>query len=194
MGTMLVAMLQWFASFNIIMTSERITFLFGKMAPALSLVFTMILRLVPTYEKKSHQFAVARECIGKSASRGDLKQRIRQAGLLLSMTLTWAFESGIQTAESMKCRGYGLANRSTYSLFVFGAKDAIALAIMVPLIAVSLFAVLSGAATMTYVPEFIGPTSDFMGIGVVAYALLVFLPSLLELGDACIWRYSLSRI
>lgn len=194
MGTMLVAMLLWFSSFNVVMTSERITFLFGKMAPALSLVFTMVLRLVPSYERKLRRFAAARECIGRSVSQGSPRRRIAAAGILLSMTLTWAFESGIRTADSMRCRGYGLADRTTYSVFRFDRKDALALVIMVPLIALSLYAVASGAATMTYVPEFIGPSSDFAGMGAVPFALLVFLPSLFELGDACSWRFSLSRI
>lgn len=194
MGTMLVAMLLWFSSFNAVMTSERITFLFGRMAPALSLVFTMVLRLVPSYERKLRRFAAARECIGRSASQGGPRRRIAAAGILLSMTLTWAFESGIRTADSMRCRGYGLADRTAYSVFRFDRKDAVALAMMVPLVVLSSIAMVSGAATMTYVPEFIGPSSDFAGVGAASFALLVFLPSLFELGDAWSWRFSLSRI
>lgn len=192
MGAMLVAMLLWFSSFNVIMTSERITFLFGRMAPALSLVFTMVLRLVPSYERKLRRFAAAREGIGRSVSQGGPRRRVAAAGVLLSMALTWAFESGIRTADSMRCRGYGLADRTTYSVFRFDRKDAVALVVMVPLIVLSLCAVASGAATMTYVPEFVGPSPDF--VGVASFALLVFLPSLFELGDAWSWRFSLSRI
>ena len=45
-GLMLVAMMLWFASFHLVMTSDKFTYLFGRAIPALSLVLTMVLRLV----------------------------------------------------------------------------------------------------------------------------------------------------
>ena len=53
-GLMLVAMMLWFASFHLVMTSDKFTYLFGRAIPALSLVLTMVLRLVPSSVSYTH--------------------------------------------------------------------------------------------------------------------------------------------
>ena len=49
-GVMLVTILLWFTSFNRVMTSDKFIYLFGKIIPALSLVFSMSLRFVPKFK------------------------------------------------------------------------------------------------------------------------------------------------
>ena len=51
-GGMLVSVIAYFASFNEIMTSDKYIYLFGKIAPALSLIFSMTLRFVPRFLKE----------------------------------------------------------------------------------------------------------------------------------------------
>ena len=46
-GLMLAAMMLWFASYHLVMTSDKFTFLFGRALPGLSTVLVMVLRLVP---------------------------------------------------------------------------------------------------------------------------------------------------
>ena len=67
---MLVAMMLWFASFHLVMTSDKFTYLFGRAIPALSLVLTMVLRLVPSYRRKADALMTARACIGKGPAEG----------------------------------------------------------------------------------------------------------------------------
>lgn len=45
-GLMSWPMMLWSASFHLVMTSDKFTYLFGRAIPALSLVLTMVLRLV----------------------------------------------------------------------------------------------------------------------------------------------------
>ena len=47
---MLVASITWFSCFNAVMTSDKFVYLFGRLIPALSLVLSMSLRLVPCYK------------------------------------------------------------------------------------------------------------------------------------------------
>ena len=55
--------------------------------------------------------------------------------LVLSMTLrfvprslvTWSLENAIETADSMKSRGYGLPGRSAFSIYRFDSRDAAAM-------------------------------------------------------------------
>ena len=53
LAAMFVTLLTWFATYNQVMTSDKFLYCFGKLAPNLSLILTMTLRLVPTFQKKA---------------------------------------------------------------------------------------------------------------------------------------------
>ena len=65
-GAMLVTILTWFATYHEVMTSDKFLYCFGRFAPSVTLILTMVLRLVPSFQKRSDQIAGARRCIGKS--------------------------------------------------------------------------------------------------------------------------------
>lgn len=49
-ATMLITVISWFSCYNAVMTSDKFIYLFGKLIPALSLIFSMVLRFVPTFK------------------------------------------------------------------------------------------------------------------------------------------------
>lgn len=102
-----VSIMLWFASFNRVVSSDQLTSLFGGLAPSITLVLTMILRLIPAYTRKAKQISEARACVGLSVSAGSLRDRGRDGMATLSALTTWAFESSVTTADSMRSRGYG---------------------------------------------------------------------------------------
>ena len=51
------------------------------------------------------------QAAGQPAS-GSLLQRLKNAITILSIMVTWALENAIETADSMKSRGYGLPGRT----------------------------------------------------------------------------------
>ena len=55
-------------------------------------------------------------------------QRIRRAATVLSIMVTWSLENAIETADSMKSRGYGLPGRTAFSIYRMDSRDKIALA------------------------------------------------------------------
>ena len=75
--------------------------------------------------------ADAQRCIGRSPKQGNLLQRARNGLQIFSILVTWALENAVDTADSMKSRGYGLPGRTAYSNFVFDKRDAFALAAIV---------------------------------------------------------------
>ena len=126
-GLMLTTVLLWFSSFSRVMTSDKLIYLFGKIAPALSLIFSMSLRFVPKFKKQMQIVTEAQKCIGRDVSKGKLWQRFRTASLILSVMITWALENAIETADSMKSRGYGLKNKSAFSIYRVSERDIYAL-------------------------------------------------------------------
>ncbi len=122
-GVMLITLLVWFSSFSRVMTTDKLTYLFGKSIPAISLVLTMSLRLVPRFTEHMKEVADAQRCLGKYVSSGTLMQKTKAAIHVFSITVTWALENAMDAADSMKSRGYGLRGRTTFSIYKFADRD-----------------------------------------------------------------------
>ncbi len=122
-GVMLVTILLWFVSFNRVMTSDKFIYLFGKIIPSLSLVLSMSLRFVPRFKAHMSSVAEAQRCIGRDVSSGSLISRTQTAITILSASVTWSLENAIETADSMKSRGYGLKGRTAFSIYRFEERD-----------------------------------------------------------------------
>ena len=196
MGGMFLSVLVWFLCYNEIMTSDKFTSLFGNLIPALSLLLVMILRLVPAYQRKAEQISGARRCVGKSAAaNAPLRERIASGMTILSAMTSWALESSIVTADSMRSRGYGAAKRTTFRIHRFGTRDALLLACILPLAAVVIIAAAMGATSASFTPELIlAPVRGFSAAALAAYALLLLIPTLLNLWEALTWRILRSKI
>ena len=127
-GAMLCAVVLWFVCFNAVITSDKFVYLFGRVIPALSLVLSMTLRFVPLFRRQLEVVRQAQFCIGRDASCGSVWQRVRRAVTIFSIMVTWALENAIETADSMKSRGYGLRGRTAFSIYRMEARDRYALA------------------------------------------------------------------
>ena len=124
---MLGAVILWFSCYNAVMTSDKFVYLFGRIIPALSLILSMTLRFVPKFKAQLQVVARAQTCIGRDASNGTLLQRTRKGLTILSIMVTWSLENAIETADSMKSRGYGLPGRTAFSIYRFDDRDRAAL-------------------------------------------------------------------
>lgn len=196
MGLMFAAILLWFFCYNKVMTSDRFTYLFGKFAPSITLVFTMVLRLVPTYQRKTKEIASARACVGHSLTTGDAKERIEAGTSLLSTLTTWALEGSIITADSMRSRGFGSSKkRTTYAKYRFTARDGVLLAVMALLFALAMAGIVSGVGSVEYFPVIEFQVIDMLSVAVMAaFFLFLAIPTIISIWEAASWSISLSKI
>lgn len=193
---MFVTIMLLFGSFNRVMTSDKLTYLFGGVMPAITLVLTMVLRLVPRYLRRAKQIAGARDCIGKGAAGGGLAERVHQGADILGALTTWALETGIVTADSMGSRGFGCASQRTqFARYRFRLRDGVILGCMVIFASVAVAGILQGAAHVGYLPSVAFPFSTTLGIlALMAFAAFMLLPSIVSLQERASWRNSISRI
>ena len=113
-GVMMVSVISWFACFNAIITSDKFIYLFGRVAPSMSLILSMTLRFIPRFKAQIKAVSDAQKCVGRDISSGSLIQRARNGITILSIMVTWALENAIEAADSMKSRGYGLQGRTAF--------------------------------------------------------------------------------
>lgn len=126
-GSMIACVISWFFCYNEVMTSDKFIYLFSRIIPSLSLLFSMILRFVPMFADSLKETAKAQKCLGNDISKGRILKRSKIALTVLSSTITRFFESSVDTADSMRARGWGLAGRTSFSIFKFTKRDFLAL-------------------------------------------------------------------
>lgn len=93
-AAMLVTVISWFSCYNAVMTSDKFVYLFGRIIPALSLIFTMVLRFVPRFKAQLQAVSAAQQRHWAAMlPAGNLRQRARHAIAIISIMATWALEN-----------------------------------------------------------------------------------------------------
>ena len=183
----LLSAVVWFRCFNIIMTSDKLLFLFGRLSPKIALLLSSALRFVPLFGEQARKIRAAQRTMGLYAS-DSLTDRLCSALRVYSALITWALENAVDTGSSMK-------GRTSFSLFRFGKRDlALTLAVAAAdaaVIAASAF----GRLDFSYYPRIAaGETDIFTAAAIAAFALLSFLPFISEVKEEVRWRYCISKI
>ena len=179
-GCMLASVILWFVCVTEVVTSDKIVYLFGRVIPALSLLLSMTLRFVPRFTRRLRTVAQAQRHMGRDTRNGSVLQRVREALRVFSIVVTWSLESGIITADSMRCRGYGLPGRTSFSLYRFDQRDGAVLAWLVFCGAYLLGGGLAGGLRFRYYPMLAAGVVSPLTVSFFAvYALLCLTPALL---------------
>ena len=194
-AVLLCAVASWFACFNAVMTSDKFVFLFGRIIPALSLILSMALRFVPRFKAQIKVISNAQKCVGRDASNGGIFKRIRHGIRILSIMVTWALENAIETADSMKGRGYGLPGRTAFSIYRFDARDRTALIYLLVCGGYVVAGAAVGGLYYRYFPTIKGaPLTVYNASLFVIYAALCIMPLVLNVKEDLKWKAIESKI
>ncbi len=194
LAALFVSIVLWFASYNAVMTSDKFLYLFGKWIPSISLILTMVLRFVPTYQKHISQIGNARKCIGKSAGDGSNKEKIENGMTIVSALTSWALEGGIITADSMRSRGFGSGKRTSFSLYRWTGRDWALLGIMLLCMGMTVFCLISGGTQAEFVPVLAITMNGNTIIGIVFYIMFLSIPTAINILEDIIWHILRSKI
>lgn len=188
--------LAWFACYNEIMTGDKLLFLFGKAAPAVAMVLTMIFRLVPGYRRRAAHIEEARRGIGKASAEKDKRAQLSDSADRITALLGWALEDGVSTGESMQARGYGAGTRTFYAKYRFSLREQILTGGMVLLLAGLMVSLVKGAAQAVFIPaiRISGVHTPWYLTGLVFYMMYLAIPILLDLYEDILWHRSRSKI
>ncbi len=191
---MLMAVIYWCKCYSLIMTTDKFLYLFGKAIPKLSLVLSMALRFIPLFKEKLHEIRNVQSSIGLYDRKGFVN-KIASELKVFSALITWSLENSVETASSMKARGYGLKGRTHFSMYKFRSRDLIYLLAIVIFFGIVIVGMAMGVTDFSFYPEI----SNFnFGISQVivyiSFALLSFIPFVSEVWEVIVWKYSVSKI
>ena len=188
-AVMLSSVIIWFTCFSTIITADKFIYLFGRVAPALALTLSMIMRYIPLLQKRFREVSAAQRCMGRGIKGRGLIARLRQFGKELSILIAWSLEASIESADSMEARGYGLRRRSSFHLFRLGGGERLLLLALAVLGGISAAACALGETTIYYYPTILlGGVSPVQAASLAAYGALMLLPIVLDLREARKWK------
>ena len=194
-AVMLAAVILWFSCFNVVMTTDKFVYLFGRVIPAMSLVLSMAFRFVPRFAAQFREVSEAQRCIGRDLSEGSAVERIKKAASIVSIMVTWSLENAAQTADSMKSRGYGLSGRTAFSVYRLDGRDK---ALLVWLLLCGFYIAcgwVAGGIVFHYYPMMEGTQLGVFQLSfMLAYLLLCLTPHILDAVEDIKWKHSSSEI
>ena len=192
---MIVSVICHFSCYNEVMTSDKFIYLFGKIIPAMSLIISMTLRFVPKFSAQLKVVIKAQKCMGRDVSKGSIIKRAKNGLNILSIMTTWALENAIETADSMKSRGYGVPGRTAFSIYKFDKRDKKALVCILVLGIYTFVGNLMGGMYFRFFPSVkMAEVSSFDISVFVAYLLLCICPIIIEIWEVRKWKVLRSKI
>ena len=191
---MIMSVFYWCRCYGEIMTSDKFVYLFGRVVPKLSLVFSMVLGFLPKMKRRFREIDEAQHALGIYSTRGYV-DRIRSKMRVLSILLTGSLENSVDSADSMRARGYGLRGRSSYANYRIAHGDVLYLILTAVLGAAIIVLILLDVSSFSYYPVIDrGEASVLTYILYGALTLLTGASIVTEVKENILWRYLRSKI
>ena len=183
-GLLLGCVMMWFSCYSRVITAERFIAVFGRIIPNTALIFSMVLSFIPRLRKNAGEISDARQLVN---SESKLKKSINNFSALITMTL----EESIETADSMKARGYN-KGRSIYLKYCFSLKDLFLL--VFTFIAGTVLLVFKGMGYLDFLFDPVIKMDRLSIWAVIIFAVLSLLPVIIDFLEDMRWFYLKRKI
>lgn len=194
LAAILLAVILWFSCFNVIMTSDKLLYLFGRLSPKISLLLSSALRFIPLLRTQAGKIKQSQKAMGLFSSDA-WYDRLRGNMRVFSALITWSLENAVDTGSSMKARGYGLRGRSHYSLYRAGLGDILLSVLIIISDIVILAALWTGKLYLSFYPSLsAAPLTGYSIAAVCCFSVLCLLPVIFEVREGLMWKYYSSKI
>lgn len=190
MMMMILTILIAFLSFQFVISEDKFMYLFSSFTPKTALLIMMSFRFVPLLKRRLQEITSVQKTRGVSVMYGSFKERARAGINVLHILLTWSLEEGLQTADSMKARGYGLGTRSSFYIYRFYKKDLLILIWFIVLSILLLIFGIVGFGKLEIYPQLEGLKlldGELYIYGL--FILFLFTPHVMEGRELVRWRY-----
>ena len=182
LGCNVAGVIIWFSCVFSVFSSDKVVYLFGRVSPALSLHFSVLLRMVPRIRLEAKKINRAQMGIGKGINQGNVFVRLGNGIRIFSMLVTWTIDSLATASESMRSRGSTLRGRKAFSIYRFDNRDRAYVVGMFSCITLTVMGGLLQQTDMVYDPRIIMPPITAMSyLFFCGYGVLCLMPLGLEL-------------
>lgn len=194
-SVMLISLIYLFRAFDRCITPHKFVYLFGKTIPTIALMITMIMRFIPHFTRKLSAITQTQECLGVSTKHGSLRNRLFSGNNIISVLVSFSLEGTIDTADSMKARGYQLKGKTHYHTYICSARDFALLFFLIVFDFLFASIVAMGSYRFHYYPsltEFAWNTKTV--ILILLYMIFMGIPLIINLLEDIRWKLSRAKI
>lgn len=181
-GAMIGTVLLWLSTMSEVITTDKVLALVGGVIPTMAMLLSIVFRFVPKYIS---QMKKTKEVNDEGRSK------IRTAAHVFSITTTWALENSVDTADSMRARGYGTGRRTNYTNYRFTIRDLILIIWIAIMMAVFIFEMATSRVGISFYPTIVMRESV---ITYIVYIGLCITPIAINIKERLRWHILKSKI
>ena len=194
-GVIAASVIMYMSCVFAVFSSDKVVYLFGKISPKLSLFLSIVLRSAPRIKKYAGRINTAQKGIGMSPSQGSLFMRFKNACRLISVLITWVLENFVESAQSMKCRGYSLKGRTAFSIYRFDNRDRSFVVTIFLLLTITGAGWALDQTGIYYDPKIImNDVTPLSYLFYAAYAALLLLPMILQIAGELKYKRLINEV
>lgn len=110
----LIMILMLFISLNAVLNGNKLLYIFSRILPKTAFLVMLSIRFVPLLRRRLTEIQDVQRLKGMTVRQGTIRNRAKSGMSIMQILLAWSLEEAIETADSMKARGYGTGKRSPY--------------------------------------------------------------------------------
>ena len=168
--------------------SDRVIYLFSRIAPKLGLLISMTLRFAGKISE--HYRSVKAAQISFRQDKRSLMQKIKSSARLMSSVIQWSLESSVDTADSMKSRGYATGRRTSYHNFRIKRKDVLLIAAIVSSDMMIIYFSVSEIIYFNYYPMIEINIESYKSFAAfAAFAMICIIPLITDIREEKLWKH-----
>ena len=185
----IITVLLWCQKLSNYMTTDKTMYLIGKISKKGALIVSMVFRLMPQYHTHAAAIRETQKTLGLFKQES-LIDKLTGHLHVFSAMMTWALEHSVDTADSMRARGYGIKKRTSYASYRLRSLDVVFILTMIIGLVIIIAGGITNCISVTYYPDFTLKSTSFKQWAIyLSYALLVFTMPLYESKEIIKWNY-----
>ncbi|GKV57383.1 ABC transporter permease [Sporosarcina sp. NCCP-2222] len=187
----LLMILLLFISLNLVLNGNKILYIFSRILPKTAFLIMLSIRFVPLLKRRLTEIQDVQRLKGRTIRQGSIRNRAKSGMAIMQILLAWSLEEAIETADSMKARGYGTGKRSPYNPFRLTKVDRQWLVYLFVLFIISVIGGLLGYGKIIIYPKL--GTLHLYSLDWVVFAssmAIILFPVFVEGREQLKWKYS----
>ncbi|WP_430603719.1 hypothetical protein IGJ02_001293 [Enterococcus sp. DIV0724b] len=195
MGMMIATVIYLFQNFQVAVDSEQFFYLFGKRFPKATLILTLVFRFIPLLRQYYQELNQVQKTV-QGAQKQSFKERASYGMDLFGNLFSWSLENAMDTADSMKARGYGMMIRSSRLSYRWRKMDTLFLIMIILSSAFFILGMMDGHYQFNYYPyqENVYLLVQQHWLNYLFLFVLALLPLINQVGETIVWTILKSKI
>lgn len=165
-SAVLLSVLLWCRTLSVYLTNDKLLYIIGRRFPKIAVLLSMVLRFIPDMMNQGKKYLEYKNINEKNAD----ELGVKKYASVFSALVTWSLENGIETADSMKARGFELGAGKSADFFRFRTEDAVTVLLSTVSFVMTCTVLYFSNVNVDFYPNIIIPK---IGYGIISISLIL---------------------